>query len=161
MIRLLSHWLAIFLLISSLPLSAAEHTQLKAFPEARQGMIRFVIELAHKERNQEQDFKIELIVGREMQTDGVNQVRLASHIEALPLKGWGYTYYEVKAESATISTMMAAPEGAPKVVQFVTTAPLQIRYNSRLPVVVYVPQGYEVRYRVWAATQQYQAAGQG
>jgi ecotin len=91
----------------------------------------------------------------------VNQVRLGASIEALPLQGWGYTYYEVKAEAATLSTMMAAPEGAPKVTQFVTTAPLLIRYNSRLPVVVYVPESYEVRYKIWAAPEEYQPAEQG
>jgi ecotin len=25
------------------------------------------------------------------------------------------------------------------------------RYNSKLPVVVYVPEGFQVRYRVWEA----------
>jgi len=24
-----------------------------------------------------------------------------------------------------------------------------MRYNSRLPLVIYVPQGVEVRYRIW------------
>ena len=156
-----SFWLTLCLLFSSLPLQAAEHTQLKAFPAAQPGMLRYVIELAHKERNEEKDFKVELIVGRHMQTDGVNQIRLGNQIEPRPLKGWGYTYFDVKQESATISTMMAAPEGAPKVDQFVSTAPMSIRYNSRLPIVVYVPEGYEVRYRVWSAPDQYQAAGQG
>jgi ecotin len=161
MIRRLSHWLTICLLLTSLQLNAAEHSQLKAFPQAHQGMTRLVIELAHKDRKQEQNFKVQLIVGRNMQTDGVNLVRLGTSIEALPLQGWGYTYYEVKAEAAMLSTMMAAPEGAPKVTQFVTTAPLLIQYNSRLPVVVYVPEGYEVRYKVWAAPEEYQPAEQG
>lgn len=161
MIRRLSTWLTICLLLMSLSVSAAEHSQLKAFPQARQGMTRFVIELAHKERDQEQNFKVQLIVGRNMQTDGVNRVRLGTSIEALPLQGWGYTYYEVNAEPITLSTMMAAPEGAPRVTQFVTATPLLIRYNSRLPVVVYVPEGFEVRYRIWAAPTEYQPAGQG
>jgi ecotin len=154
------HWLTIGLLFSSPSIIAAEHSQLKAFPVAEQGMVRFVIELPHKERDKEQDYKVELLAGREMQTDGVNQIRLGSSIEARPLKGRGYTYYEVKEVSAAISTMMAAPEGAPKVMQFVTTAPLLIRYNSRLPIVVYVPQGYEVRYRIWAAPDDFRAVNQ-
>jgi len=161
MIRQFSPWLAICLLFSILPPAIAEHTQLKAFPEAGPGMSRFVIELDHKERNQEQNFRVELVAGREMQTDGVNLHRLGGHIEALPLKGWGYTYYEVTAEEAVISTMMAAPEGSPKVSQFVTTAPKLIRYNSRLPIVVYVPEGYELRYRIWSGAEVFQPAGQG
>ena len=158
MIRQLSRWLMFGLLLSSLPLSAAEKNQLKAFPDAQQGMQRYVIELTHKERVEEQDFRVQLIVGKNMQTDGVNLVRLGTSIEALPLKGWGYTYYEVKAEAATLSTMMAAPEGAPQVMQFVTTEPLMIRYNSRLPIVIYAPEGYEVRHRIWTASGAYKTA---
>jgi len=160
MLQTFSRWLAICLLFSSLSSGAAEHPQLKAFPEAGPGMSRFVIELDHKERDEEQNFRVELIVGREMQTDGVNLLRLGSQIEALPLKGWGYTYYEVKAEETVLSTMMAAPEGAPKVNKFVTTAPMLIRYNSRLPVVIYVPEGHELRYRIWTAADLFQPAGQ-
>lgn len=154
-------FLALGLLVSSLSLQATEHAQLNAFPEAQSGKVRFVIELEHKDRNEEQDFKVEIIAGRNMQTDGVNQVRLGSHIEPRPLTGWGYTYYEVKQESASLSTMMAVPEGTPKITKFVTTAPLSIPYNSRLPIVVYVPEGYDVRYRIWKAPDQYQLAGQG
>jgi ecotin len=138
-----------------------EHPKLEAFPPAQEGMERFVIALPHKERGEEDDFKIELIVGKEMLTDGVNQVRLGDAIEARTLEGWGYTYYEVNGSSATISTLMAAPEGAPKVKAFVTTAPLQIRYNSRLPIVVYAPSGYEVRYRIWNASESTHKAKRG
>ncbi|HWD31650.1 MAG TPA: ecotin family protein, partial [Pseudomonas sp.] len=29
-----------------------------------------------------------------------------------------------------------------------------LRYNSKLPVVVYVPQGVEVRFRIWSASDE-------
>lgn len=130
---------------------AAEHPELKAFPAAADGMERFVIVLPHKERGEEDAFRVEIIVGKEMLTDGVNLVRLAGSIEPRPLQGWGYTYYELTGPAETLSTRMAPPEGAPLVKTFVTAAPLHIRYNSRLPVVVYTPKGYEVRYRIWNA----------
>ena len=131
---------------------AAEPPELKAFPAAQQGMERFVIVLPHKERGEEDAFKVEIIVGKDMLTDGVNRVRLANTIEARPLEGWGYTYYEVTGSAETLSTMMAPPEGAAQVKAFVTAPSLQIPYNSRLPIVVYVPIGYEVRYRIWKAS---------
>ena len=139
----------------------AEHPQLKGFPAAKEGMERFVIVLPHKERGEEDAFQVELIVGKEMLVDGVNLVRLANTIEARPLEGWGYTYYEVTGPSETVSTMIAPPEGAPQVKEFVTAAPLLIAYNSRLPIVVYVPKGYEVRYRIWKASQQTRKAKKG
>jgi ecotin len=139
------------LLSLSVAARASEHPELKAFPAAGEGMVRFVIALPHKERGEEDDFKVELIAGREMMTDGVNRVRLGSTIEPRDLQGWGYTYYEVTGSGETISTLMAPPEGAPQVRSFVSGTPLLIRYNSRLPVVVYAPQGYQIRYRIWTA----------
>jgi len=138
-----------------------EHPELNAFPPAQEGMQRFVIALSHKERGEEDDFRVELIVGKKMLTDGVNQLRLANTIESRTLEGWGYPYYEVTGPSETLSTLMAPPEGAPQVEAFVTAAPLQIRYNSRLPIVVYAPNGYEVRYRIWSASKTIRTAETG
>ena len=157
----LNYLLVLRLLTLSGSALAAGHPELKAFPPADDGMERFVIVLPHKERGKEGDFRVEIIVGREMLTDGVNRVRLGNSIEPRTLEGWGYTYYEVAGPSETISTLMAPPEGAPKVKAFVTAAPLQVRYNSRLPIVVYVPSGYEVRYRIWSASETIQKADPG
>ncbi len=46
---------------------------------------------------------------------------------------------------------MAVNPSAPKLNRFVTLGgePYLIRYNSRLPIVVYAPEGIEVRYRIW------------
>lgn len=145
-------WLVIGLGVVGISAFAVEHPELKSFPEAKEGMDRFVIVLQEKEREKEELLRVEIVVGKEMLTDGVNLVRLGNTIEAYTLNGWGYTYYEVKGSSTTMSTMMAAPEGAPKVNKFVTTSPLHVRYNSRLPIVIYVPKGFEVRYRIWEAS---------
>jgi ecotin len=149
------------LVVLNVPAFAVEHPELKAFPAAQEGMERFVIILPHKERGEENSFRVELIVGREMLTDGVNLVRLANTIEARPLEGWGYTYYEVTGSAETVSTRMAPPAGAPQVKTFVTASPLHIAYNSRLPIVVYAPTGYDVRYRIWQASEVTEKAEKG
>jgi ecotin len=58
---------------------------------------------------------------------------------------------------------MAVDPNVPKVMRFVALGgePYLIRYNSRLPVVVYVPEGTEVRYRVWSAGPEAQAMEKG
>lgn len=142
----------------ALPAMATEdHPQLKAFPEAEEGMVRHVISLPHKERGEEDVFRVELVAGKMMLTDGVNQIQHASTLEARPLQGWGYTYYEVIGKDLTISTKMAVPEGTEEVERLVTGKHLLINYNSRLPIVIYAPEGYEVRYRIWEAPPEYQA----
>jgi ecotin len=153
--------LALSILVFGGSAFADEHPELKAFPRAQEGMERFVIVLPHKERGEEDGFKVELTVGKEMLTDGVNQVRLGNAIEPRTVEGWGYTVYEVTGTSDTISTLMAPPEGAPKQKAFVTAAPLHVRYNSRLPIVVYAPNGYEVRYRIWSASETTHKADEG
>ena len=36
-----------------------------------------------------------------------------------------------------------------------------IRYNSRLPIVVYAPEGVEIRYRIWSAGPETKAVEKG
>lgn len=133
--------------------SASGKSPLDAFPAPAEGMVRYVITLAEKARGEEDRFKVELVAGKNILTDGVNSYRLANNIEPRNLKGWGYTYYEVTGSGETMSTLMAPPEGTPQVERFVTGNPLLVRYNSRLPIVVYAPNGVQVRYRIWQADE--------
>jgi ecotin len=150
MLKKLAQLMIIGWVLLSINACAAMHPELKAFPAAADGMERFVIVLPHKDRGEEVDFKVELIPGKVMLTDGVNQMRHGSSIEPRPLTGWGYTYYEVTGQDVAMSTLMAVPEGIQKTEAFVAGTPHLIRYNSRLPIVVYAPAGYEVRYRIWS-----------
>jgi ecotin len=153
--------LAVNLLAPGAPVAGADHPELRAFPPAREGMERFVIVLPHKERGEEDDFMVELVAGRTLQVDGVNQVRIGVAIEPRTLEGWGYTYYKVTGSGVVMNTLMAPPEGAPMVERFVSGTPLRIQYNSRLPIVVYAPQGYEIRYRIWQASETTSQAAKG
>ncbi len=53
-------------------------------------MERFVIVLPHKVLGEDEDFRVELISGKVMPTDGVNLMRIGTSIASHPLKGWGY-----------------------------------------------------------------------
>jgi ecotin len=122
----------------------------KAYPAAKAGQKRVVIHLAAKEN--EDDWQVEVVVGKVMETDGVNLHRLMGGVERKTVGGWGYTYLEAPESKGALSTRMGVPPGAPKVMAFVSYPAVgPFRYNSKLPVVVYVPEGYEVRYRFWKA----------
>jgi ecotin len=155
--RTLIKTIALGLALIGMPVTAAEHKELKAFPAAKAGMERHVIVLPHKERGEEDSFKVELIPGKTQMTDGVNLVRMGATVEPRPLKGWGYTFYEVTGSDRVMSTRIAAA-GGKQVKKFVQGKPLQIRYNSRLPIVIYAPKGYEIRYRIWSAPEKLETA---
>ncbi|WP_421731020.1 serine protease inhibitor ecotin [Brevundimonas sp.] len=122
---------------------------LTAFPAATADQARYVIRLP--ERANEDDFKVELIVGRTQMVD-CNLHSLGGAIETRTAQGWGYDYFVVSKLDQGVSTLMGCPDSTLKEA-FVRGggAPTLIRYNSRLPVVVYAPHDVEVRYRVWSA----------
>ena len=147
----ISLFLLILIALFSIQSFAIEHPQLKAFPLEKEAMERFVIVLPHKDRTEEVDFKVELIPVKKMLTDGINLMRLGARIVSQPLKGWGYTYYEVIGNDQAMSTLMAVADNTTPVESFVKGSSIIIGYNSRLPIVIYAAKGYEIQYRIWKA----------
>ena len=129
--------------------SAHAEDIMKAFPPAEEGMVRYVLKLP--KQNDESVFMLELIVGKTVQVDEKNRYFFAGKIENETIKGWGYTRYYVSKLGPMAGTLMAVDPNVPKVSKFIRLVgdPYIIRYNSRMPIVVYVPEGVEVRYRIW------------
>jgi ecotin len=126
---------------------------LEPFPAAAEGMVRYVIEL--KKQSDESLYKVEIIPGKVMNVD-CNHHSLMGKLEEKDLQGWGYNYYEFTSDGQTRSTMMACNK--PKEDRFVSGETQIIRYNSKLPIVIYAPQGYEVKYRIWKADKKMKTA---
>lgn len=125
-----------------------QDSNMRAFPAAEKGQKRHVIMLP--QLTDETKAKVEIIVGRTMSVD-CNNHRFGGRLEERTAEGWGFYYYVLKELGAGASTLMGC-NGADKRTAFVTSPdqPL-IRYNSKLPVVVYTPANVEVRYRIWRA----------
>ena len=128
------------------------------FPKAKEGFVQYVIKVPKTDNDA--DHRVELLIGKTMMVD-CNQRFLRAKIENVKLKGWGYKYLEVSDINNGPSTLMACPQ--PETEKFMSVymgEETLRRYNSRLPIVVYVPEGYEVRYRVWSAGTDIQEAKQ-
>jgi ecotin len=121
-------------------------------------MERFVIVLPRKEHGEEDDLRVELIPGKMMETDGVNLYSIAATLEERNPEGWPYSFYEIGDGPVKMTAMK--PGTAP-VINFVQAPSLHTRYISRRPMVIYVPAGYEVRYRIWRADETIASAPKG
>lgn len=140
-------WLAIT------PFGGLADDELKAFPDAADGIVRHVLTLPAQD--DESLFKVELIAGKTVETDAVNRYFFGGEISEQTIEGWGYTKYVVSELGPMAGTMIGVDPDAPKVERFITLGggPKLVRYNSQLPLVVYAPEGVEVRYRIWATTE--------
>jgi ecotin len=124
---------------------------MKAFPPAEEGMTRHVIDLPRQD--DETAFKVELMVGKTVRIDAGNRYFFGGTLETESIPGWGFDRYILRKLGPMAGTLMAVDPDAPKVERFISLGgeARLLRYNSRMPLVVYVPVGVEVRHRVWRA----------
>ena len=154
-------WMTTFLLFLFAVPAGQAADNMNAFPPAEEGMVRYVLRLP--KQDDESALKVELIVGKTVQTDARNRYFYGGKIEEETIKGWGFTRYKVSKLGPMAGTLMAIDPNAPKVARFITLGvdSYLIRYNSRLPLVVYVPEGVEVHYRIWTAGAEAKAIEKG
>lgn len=153
-----SRTLPLVTLACALPLAACAATPeaLKPYPVAPEGLTRHVIDLPAQA--DEADRRVELIAGKTLEVD-CNHHSLGGQWQEKTVEGWGYNYYELGQVGPARSTLMACPDNSRRQA-FVPVGgePLLVRYNSKLPLVIYAPADVEVRYRIWSAAEHISAA---
>ena len=119
------------------------------YPQAEKGQVRHVIalpQLAHEEL-----YKVELLIGKTVQVD-CNRHMFGADVETKTLEGWGYDYIVVNKLSPMASTqMMCTDHKTHQAFVVANTHQGLLRYNSKLPIVVYAPADVQVKYRLWQA----------
>lgn len=136
------------LLVGACATAMSDENDLAPWPPAGPGETRYVIRLPAMD--DEASHGVELEIGKEMEVD-CNQHWFGGKFDRQVVSGWGYPMYRLSGVAGPASTMMACPE-QDKRSAFVAVRledPF-LRYNSKLPVVVYVPDGFVVRYRTWS-----------
>jgi ecotin len=128
---------------------------LSPYPVAAAGQVQHVIRLSALE--DEATAKVEIIVGKTMVVD-CNSHFFGGQLDQRTAEGWGYDYFVLDKLGDGASTLMGCPDGSEHEAFVRTSSETLVRYNSRLPLVVYTPEGVEVRYRIWQAGDEQNAA---
>ena len=147
--------LAVALLCLPASSPAAERDDpLFPFPRPEAGLKRAVIRLPSLE--DEQDYKVEIMVGKTMQVDRCNAHWFTGSLDERTVEGWGYSYWVLPEARGPMSTRMACLPREGKRAAFVRVSGdgYLVRYNSRSPLVIHVPIDFEVRYRLWRAEEE-------
>ena len=157
--KLIFSILAVFAILGSQRISAQNmiYQDISIFPKPEQGMKQWVIQVPHSDEDQNK--RIELYVGINKEVDGCNRHFLMGNLEQKDLQGWGYNYYIFQTNGNIAGTQMACPN-ADKKNTFITAQPQLLNYNGRLPIIVYVPEGYEVKYKIYKAEPDFYKAGE-
>ncbi|MDQ2067681.1 serine protease inhibitor ecotin [Xinfangfangia sp. CPCC 101601] len=152
-LKALANVLAFTLVAGAAHAQTAENTpapvDTSIFPAAKKGMVQHILTVPAEEH--EENFITEIVVGRMMEVD-CNKVVIGADLEREDLEGWGYNYFEVEDISEPASTMMGCPDNTrtEKFVSFNFGNDAFQRYNSRMPLVIYAPEGVTVGYRIWS-----------
>lgn len=137
----------IFVSISAVSLAQNNiRVDTSVFPKAEKNQKKIVIELPHSKNDDNK--KVEIFVGKNLETDTCNRYNLSGEFKEHNLEGWGYNYYTFETDGNVASTMMGCLDNGKKT-QFVFAPGHLMRYNGRMPIVLYVPEGYEVKYKIY------------
>ena len=121
--------------------------QLKSFPETMEAYDRYVIYLPKQDN--EEALRLEVIPGIMKEVD-CNTHWLIGEFNTKEIEGMGYNYMVFDSKGDVAATRMACPDNT-LIEKFVAAEGNFGRYNSQLPIIVFVPKGVELKYNVWKA----------
>lgn len=130
----------------------SEPKDLNNFP-VREGFDRYIIMMGKKTDKNENSRKIEIIPGKTMKVD-CNKHWFAGKLEEKTLEGYGYKYYQYIGSTEVASTRKGCLDEILNN-EFVKGKSIIASYNGAQPIVVYVPKGMEIKYKIWEAQQLY------
>jgi len=122
------------------------------FPASIEGMKQFIINPSAEGKK----LIIEFYAGKEQLVD-CNRHRLSGDFLEKQVEGFGVSYYLFEGSGAVFSTKMGCPDYE-KQIEFIASSSIRVIHNEKTPLVLYVPEGLEIRYSIWENTGSEQKA---
>lgn len=133
--------------VSAFVFSVQAEPTFAPFLEPSLSQARYVIQLPSEAH--EQHLQVEVQIGKMLDID-CNHYAFGGELSERHLPGWGYDYFVFSDQHPLMSTEKACPNSQThKAFVQAVDANRLLRYNSRLPIVIYVPKDMEVRYMLW------------
>lgn len=127
------------------PRPVAPADALGGVPASLAGHQRHVVNLPPLDN--ERLHRAELLGGKTLRVD-CNRHGMDGHFAPRQVPGRPDPYWVLVSKGEVMSTRMGCPPGSERQ-QFVGAESLLVPYNSRLPLVVFVPDGFEFRWRAF------------
>ncbi len=100
-----------------------------------------------------------MVVAGKMATVDCNHHWFTGNLTKKVAQGWGFNYYEITGISGPMTTLRGCVDDTKRQAFVkVNFADSLIRYNSKLPIVVYLPKGYQLKYHIWKRSQRARVA---
>ncbi len=120
------------------------------FPPVAAGHQRMAITLPPTEN--EDDIRVELRVGKPLEV-GCNTHWFSGDLQKLTARDTGVNYYQLDNPAGPATTLRGCVENTSRrMFVIVRGAGYFLPHNSHAPIVVDVPTGFKVRYRLWRAS---------
>lgn len=116
---------------------------------------RYVIYLPNE--TEEENLKVELQAIKDIMKD-CNKQRAFSKLNKKTLEGWGYDYYVIEDVIVAGTRMMCRDKPTLQPINISLGDGAFLKYNSKLPIVVYTPKDVKLNYVIWGADKVFNTA---
>lgn len=145
----------ILLLLASVNTMAQKKENVELFPSAQEGWEKIVVDLPLTKKGGE-EYMVEFTIGVEMMTDACNPYSLIGTWSEMELKGTPYAYYVASTKGQVVKAMSDCTDEKEEL-QFVGVKSKLILHEREQPLVVYIPEGYQLRYRLWNTNKEWES----
>lgn len=139
----------LFSLFLTVGVVAQEKDKKVLFPSPQDGWERVEVDLPAIKKGMG-EYRVEFTAGFEMETDMCNPYSLIGEWVENVVKNTDLVYYIASTKGQVVKAMNECPSEKMKS-QFVGLKSNSMLHNGGQSLVVYIPEGYQLRYRLWSA----------